>query len=805
MVRVHFLDVGAAEYGDSVLCRVGAKRVLIDGAHPGDQDGSPGHRSIPEQLSELLHDPEPIRIDLLVVTHAHSDHIGCLPNLVQHGVIDVDWALVADPELGWGRHADGHDAPPADTRVARLAAGLREEVLSDRTSVATVDRFLTDAMTLEGAYTGMLAKLEADGTRVVRYGRDPLDELVAAFATAGLEILGPTKKQLEICADEIARRTQRTVDRITDALHIDADASDADLYRMLLHSPTDAVDAKDRPGPAINLQSVVTSFRRGGASMLFAGDMQFADAQVGAEGLHEELQDLRGAIAAKAPFGVVKLSHHGSDNGFDEAVLAELGNTSMFGICAGEKSSAHPNPAVLGLLDSHRDELDWVRTDRNGLATVEFNGERKVSVTTGNKDDPRPNTSDIQVGGRPATSTVQLGAAESESVEVTVRVTIDVERQPRRAQAAQPQADRASGLRVGGGRAFPPLLFVTNRDALAASVGLDATEAALAAIRAVPNAELYDELPRDAVTSGRFAIERLAAFGEAEGVVLVGGPNVVPPQRRDCLQGDLRARLEASDLDDFIVWSDAPYGRRSERPTADLPVSRVPDGYSADLLLTALAADDAARGSGRQGLRNIARPFADGVYDILPGDQPLPRSKETTFDSPPDLSADHLYLMLHGAYQDCTRFWGEETPHDAEALNLTNIREPAARVVFTGCCWGALTADQPAVQALPGEMPAAKPAGSSIAMEFLQRGSTAFIGCTGAHYSPQEPPPYDYFGGPMHEAFWTRLLEGRPPANALFQAKIDYLAGFPHGRRTAWQVAVEYKILNQYTCLGLGW
>ena len=804
MVRVHLLDVGAAEYGDSVLCRVGSKRVLIDGAHPGDQDGSPGHRSIPEQLSELLHDPEPIRIDLLVVTHAHSDHIGCLPNLVQNGVIEVDWALVADPELGWGRHGGGHDAPPADARVARLAAGLREEVLSDRSSAATVDRFLADAVTLEGAYKAMLAKLEADGTHVVRYGRDPADDLLDAFASTGLEILGPSKKQLQICADEIARRTQRTVDRITDTLHTDADASDADLYRMLLHSPTDAVDAQDRPGPAINLQSAVTSFRRGGATMLFAGDMQFADAQVGAEGLQAELDALRATIAAKAPFGVVKLSHHGSDNGFDEDVLAELGATSMFGICAGEKSSAHPNPAVLELLDAHRDELDWVRTDRNGLATVEFNGARKISVTTGSKDDPRPNTSDIQVGGRPAT-TVQLGGAGSESVEVTVKVTIDVERRPVRAPAAQPLADRAVDLRVGGGRALPPLLFVTNRDALAANVGLDATEAALAAIRAVPNARLYDELPRDAVTSGSFAVEGLAAFPEAEGVVLVGGPNVVPPQRRDCLQPDLRARLEASDLDDFIVWSDAPYGRRSERPTSDLPVSRVPDGYSADLLFAALGADDAPRGPARQGLRNIARPFADGVYDILPGDQPLPRSKETTFDSPPELSGDHLYLMLHGAYQDGTRFWGEETPRDAEALNLTNIRQPAARVVFTGCCWGALTADQPAVQALPGEVPAAKPAGSSIALEFLQRGSTAFIGCTGAHYSPQDPPPYDYFGGPMHEAFWTRLLEGLRPASALFQAKIDYLAGFPHGRRTAWQVAVEYKILNQYTCLGLGW
>jgi hypothetical protein len=27
----------------------------------------------------------------------------------------------------------------------------------------------------------------------------------------------------------------------------------------------------------------------------------------------------------------------------------------------------------------------------------------------------------------------------------------------------------------------------------------------------------------------------------------------------------------------------------------------------------------------------------------------------------------------------------------------------------------------------------------------------------------------------------------------------------PHGRRSAAQTAIEFKILRQYTCLGLGW
>jgi beta-lactamase superfamily II metal-dependent hydrolase len=804
MVRVHFLDVGADEYGDAVLCEVGGKRVLIDGAHPGDQRGKKGHRSIPDQLTKLLGDPKPIGIDLLVVTHAHNDHIGCLPSLVADGVIQVEWALVADPELGWGRGGFGPDTGPADPRVARLVAGIREEVLSDRASDQAVTRLLSDAATLEDRYIKMLSNLEAANTNVVRYGPDDVQPLLDALVDAGLEILGPSREQLDICAAEIARLGSDAVDRVTDLLDVDADEPDAALYRRMLHGDVDSLDAADRPGPAINLQSVVTSFTDGGVKMLFAGDMQFADAQVGADGLQEELDALRARIKAEAPFSVVKLSHHGSDNGFDKEVLGELGATSLFGICAGASSSAHPNPKVLQLLDSQRDRLDWWRTDRNGLVSIEFNGQPRVKPAKGQKDDPRPNTDELEVSA-PAAGVVELKGTGPESVEITIRVTVDVARQARAPGGAPRVSDGPIDLRIGGGRALPRLLFVTNHDALAANVGREVTDAVRAAIRATDGAVLYDELPLDAARTGAFAVEQLAQVDGAKGVVLVGGPSVVPPQRRDCLQPELRAQLRGpKDADDFIVWSDAPYGRRSEAPAADLPVSRVPDGASAELLLAALGASDRRRGPERNGVRNVMRPFADPIYAVLPGNEPLLVSKETTFETPPALDGDHLYLMLHGAYADATRFWGEDTANDAEALNLTNIPEPAARVVFTGCCWGALTADQPALSALPGEVPAAKPAGSSIALAFLQRGATAFIGCTGAHYSPTEEP-FGYFGGPLHEAFWQHLLAGRRPAEALFAAKIDYLKGFPHGRVTPYQLAVEYKILNQYTCLGLGW
>jgi len=57
----------------------------------------------------------------------------------------------------------------------------------------------------------------------------------------------------------------------------------------------------------------------------------------------------------------------------------------------------------------------------------------------------------------------------------------------------------------------------------------------------------------------------------------------------------------------------------------------------------------------------------------------------------------------------------------------------------------------------------------------------------------------------MHFAFWSALGRGRAPAEALLDAKAAYVRDFPHGRLSQAQQAIEYKIIHQYTCLGLGW
>jgi hypothetical protein len=261
-----------------------------------------------------------------------------------------------------------------------------------------------------------------------------------------------------------------------------------------------------------------------------------------------------------------------------------------------------------------------------------------------------------------------------------------------------------------------------------------------------------------------------------------------------------------ADSDNFIVWNDEIYGDRDGDGLPEVPVSRIPDGLSPALVMAALGAGDASQSS-RFGIRNIARPFADGLFTALPGSVKILIS-ETTSPGTIGLGqavGSHIYLMLHGSDFDSSQFWGETQDGDMfEALDTGNIPGNVRGVVLTGCCWGALTVAERASQIPPNRKPTPRPARSSIALSFLAAGAKAFVGCTGSHYSPVDPP-YDYFGGPMHGSFWTGMGQGKAPAAALFDARLDYLKAMPHGQTSSYGIAIERKILKQFTCLGLGW
>lgn len=850
-MQIHLLDMGAKMYGDCILVVDGATTMLVDGAHPGDDRSGGPAPAIQDQLAAILGTAPPFAIDLLVVTHCHSDHIGCLPELYARRLIQPRHALLADEKLGFGR-ASGEDAGPLSPNpvIDQVVAALREEPRANPRSDAELATFLADAAALETRYGGMVRAMIADGVDVARYGRDDHAALVARTGITGLQVVGPSVEQLVRCADAIARSTGAALDQATTALQGDAAADAVTLYRRLAGGdPAHADVATDAPGKgaALNDQSIVVIVGDPANRCLLAGDMQFAAPET--SGLDPSMQALRRAVSASAPFAFVKLPHHGSYNGVDAAVLAEW-RTGAVAISTGSGDSGHPSRSALTLLKANAASLQWARTDRNGRIRVDVSGGKvSLSPTRGQLNDASPNTRDdastaravaapatVAVASlRPATvaprpvppappppSPPPSIAVAGGTVEVVARipngrtrVTLTIDVDPF-ADAGQPTTSTSerTPVRVGDasegaqapfvlapGRRLDGLLFVTDRAALGRKIGADAVAGIVAAIEA--GGQTVADVggasdPLDAV--------HRAADGK-KGVVIVGGYDVVPAFRFDVLPPELRRQIGsgAQDNDGFIVWSDQPYVDVNDDQMADIPVSRIPDGGSAELVRRALAAPAGPGACGRFGVRNLKRPFADAIYAGIAGSEAILLSEPCGPKAirPAAVDAKSVYFMLHGSDADATRFWGETYQGDMiEAFSIENLPEANGAVVFAGCCWGALTVEERANRGTTSVTP--RTPGNSIALAFLAGGARAFVGCTGTHYSPVAARPAT-LGGPMHTAFFAQIAAGKPPAQALYDARVDYLSGMPYGSDTPGEHAIEYKILRQFTCLGLGW
>lgn len=376
----------------------------------------------------------------------------------------------------------------------------------------------------------------------------------------------------------------------------------------------------------------------------------------------------------------------------------------------------------------------------------------------------------------------------------------------------RPTVSREAAMSLGGGRHIKPLLFVTSRAGLAANIGEPATDRALRMILDGGHVVLSSLRPglKHPASAQRMVARALRRHRDVHGVVILGGYDVVPSQRLDCLPRRLRKVISAiedpndHDHDDYIVWSDDLYGDPDGNGTPNYAVSRIPEARSARLLFAALTAPELAAGT-RRGLRNKMRPFADHVFATIPGSGRMRRSSPTLHTRLPHsaLHGSHVYLLLHGLASNGGCFWGESSRGYPLAMRVTDAPGEGA-VVLTGSCWGGLVARRTAFLDQKGTPPPPRTARYSIALAALRNGARAFVGSTGENWSPDSP--YDYFAAPLHRAFWNSLFAGAPPAKALLEAKHAFSLEMPHGRaRGTQEEAIEFKTHRQYTCLGLGW
>jgi hypothetical protein len=360
---------------------------------------------------------------------------------------------------------------------------------------------------------------------------------------------------------------------------------------------------------------------------------------------------------------------------------------------------------------------------------------------------------------------------------------------------------------LGGGRTLPPLIFATSRLALATRYSAEPVDRLLDALRTAGH-QVVDSLDgtRPAREAAASVLDALGK-GLANGVVLLGGYDVIPPDWIDCIPADMRLRVSSrvDPDDDFLVWSDDAYADTNNDTFAEHPVTRIPDGGDFRLLLRALRATNAPSSLEKAGIRNAYREFAQPIYARLPGTQAMERSEPYASHLAYPLVADRLYLMLHGRADDATRFWGEtKSGGHLEAVNVNMVPTSAGSLVFSGACWGALIVEERARNYSPGLHLTPRTPSNSIALAFLAGGATAFVGSTGAHHSPLDKP-YQYGSGVLHQDFWERSMAGDRPAVALFRAKEAFGNGLPHHRSRLSDVALELKVLRQFTCLGLGW
>ncbi len=787
--EVHLLDVGTSQYGDSILCVCGGQTILIDGGHANNTarltetiDGAEVvHPSLPDQMRQVLgvSEAHSIKVDLLVVTHCHSDHIGCLPKLFESGELTCEWALMAHPALGFGLFLND-PAPDTKSVAGRLSAALREEPLLDGDDEEIL-RLVSDAADLYSEYVGLLVHLERKikDNLVWFFGPDSpgLQRLTEHFAPSGLRIHGPSQRQLLLCAEAISVARLDAIAPISDSISTSTlrhgDSNEAALYRQLVAIATEETDsAIARLGTPVNNQSIVLSVGCAHSRALLTGDIQLAVPEMGTA-VQAEMTKLIEELSGLAPFDFVKLPHHGSSNGIDESQLRRL-CSGWSGISTGSRSLRHPSKVLIDAL--RNSNSTWVRTDRNGRSGFAVHrGRRLLMVSRGESND--------------GTWTEPKRPLTERSV----------------AKASRHNWPPPHPSKKGN----PQLLFVTNEEDLSRNIGREGSKLVLDEISLRAS-----ELVIASRGNLRSEVTEALRKKEADGVVLIGGYDVVPSRALDTLPPDIRQRLRLfpgapqDPHDDYRVWNDDFYGDWNNDGVPEVPVSRIPDGRDAQMILRVLQSHFPGRSPlRRRGIRNHARPYGDQVFDAIVGEGELLRSVPVRHDQQPpyNLQTDILYLLLHGSYEDGTYLEGEDVDtRRVRAMTLSNVPNPGPSLIFSTCCWGALTVDGLAKR--PTLDPVSRTADKSIALSFLARGANAFVGCTGAHYSPRG---YQVgHGGPvLHQRFLHHLSAGAPPARALFDAKHEYAEAISSlaSTKSELYLSFEHKTLWQFTCLGLGW
>lgn len=173
-MRIHFHGAAQTVTGSQHLLEINGHRLLLDcGLYQGRRSETY------ERNLNFAHDPR--KLDAVILSHAHIDHAGNLPNLVRNGYDGPIYATPASADLSTIMLADSGRIQESDAEFVNRKRLARNEEL------------------IEPLYTEADAARASQLFRAVEYDKPfvPIPGVVARFVEAG-HILGSAAVSLEI-------------------------------------------------------------------------------------------------------------------------------------------------------------------------------------------------------------------------------------------------------------------------------------------------------------------------------------------------------------------------------------------------------------------------------------------------------------------------------------------------------------------------------------------------------------------------------------------------------------------------------
>lgn len=363
-MKVHIIDVNdindKPQYGDCFLIEVEGKFILIDG----------GVHQAGQKVRDYLDKIGVNTLELVVVTHVHSDHIdGIISSILREGDednrININQVWAPDPK---------YLAPIMPSREALLALTVDYE----DPNYARFDSpgFSLRSIVSYNSFEGMLSQRGIPiSYQMADVAHKPQTLGIPNFS---VEVLGPSKETLNTVLRRLKQIGGEKMKLITNSER--ARLAGHSLKKMDL----ELRGLYDNENDAINNTSLILKITYKQTSFLFTGDAEIASLVTKKGG--KLPYKMKKALQKKMlNVSVFKAPHHGSVNGIDlnGKIITELVKPKNVVITAKAKDPDHP---YFELLEKLRERhIPYYLTTRNrdgivittdGLTELEF-GEAK--------------------------------------------------------------------------------------------------------------------------------------------------------------------------------------------------------------------------------------------------------------------------------------------------------------------------------------------------------------------------------------------------------------------------------------------